>query len=93
VNIGKNYDLERTGDPSSLMKKERKLHNEEIENQGYFEKLVEEFRVNSILPDDSVGAGWLRSFANDQSGTEGFVSLAENESQKSLDGQCLVLSG
>jgi hypothetical protein len=36
------------------MKKERKLHNEEIENQGYFEKLVEEFQVNSILPDDGV---------------------------------------
>ena len=63
--------MKRTGDPSPLMKKERKLHNEEIENQGYFEKLVEEFQVNSILPGDGVvEPEGYETFANDQSGTE-----------------------
>jgi hypothetical protein len=77
------------------MKEERKLHNEEIENQGYFEKLVEEFQVNSILPDDGVvEPEGYKTFANDQSGTEEKIRVVGGKrGPESLDRQCLALSG
>jgi hypothetical protein len=45
---------EPDGCPIIFSEEEKKMHNEEIENRGYVEELVEEFQGNGILPADGI---------------------------------------
>jgi hypothetical protein len=68
--------------------------NEEIENQGYFERLVDEFQVNSILPDDGVVGPEGYETLQMTSGTEGKICVVgRKRGPESLDKQRLALSG
>jgi hypothetical protein len=76
---------EANGCPIIFSEEEKKLHDEEIENRGYVEELVEEFQVNGILPADGIVGivepedyGILRTTNLEQKKI--FMSLAENES-------------
>ena len=58
--------------PIAFDDEEKALHNEEIENRGYVEQLVEEYQRNGILPANCCQSGRLRTCA------EGSISSRRN---------------
>ncbi|KAH0551208.1 hypothetical protein GP486_007471 [Trichoglossum hirsutum] len=70
--------------PITFSKEDKDLHNEETENRGYVEELMEEFQVSGILPADGIvepeDYETLQTTNLEQK--KKFMSLAENESQK-----------
>lgn len=70
--------------PISFTEKERGLHNEEMENRDYVERLMEEFQDAGILPVDGIvnpedyEVVQKRNYMQKKK----FMSLAENEEQR-----------
>ncbi|QKX63675.1 uncharacterized protein TRUGW13939_10846 [Talaromyces rugulosus] len=70
--------------PISFTENEKKLHNEEIENRDYIERLMEEFQDAGILPADGIVDPDDYEIVQKTNYTQkkNFMSLAENEEQR-----------
>lgn len=70
--------------PISFSEEDRKLHDEEMENRNYIERLMEEFQVAGILPLDGIIDPEDYEIVQkiNQMQKEKLMSLAENEEQR-----------
>ncbi|KAE8352381.1 kinase-like domain-containing protein [Aspergillus coremiiformis] len=70
--------------PISFTEEERKLHNEEMENRDYIERLMEEFQDAGILPLDGIVDAEDYEIVQKTNHTQKkiFMSLAENEEER-----------